>query len=79
MARARQSRDWPSGNMGADLICNPIPDKGFGHLKESDRRPPTNKNIAPAGHGARELQGFDSLAARSRREAVATSSQSKLE
>jgi hypothetical protein len=78
MPRARLSCDWPS-QYSVDLNCKPIPDKGFEHPKESDRRPLTNKNIAPAGHGARELQEFDSLAARSRREAVATSSQSKLE
>ena len=80
MPRARQSRDWPSGNMGADSICRPIPDKGFRHPKESNPHLLAIKNIVSARH-----EDFEDLTHlwhdldRSRPEAVAASSKSKLE
>lgn len=59
MARTRQSRDWPSGNMGAVSASKLISAKGFWHSKKSERyllaifrRAPSGaapgKNIVPA-------------------------------
>ena len=80
MPCARQSRDWPSGNMRADSICKPIPNKSFRHSKESDCHLQTIKKIVPARpEDFKDLTHLWHDLDRSRPEAVATSSQSKLE
>jgi hypothetical protein len=48
MARARQSRDCPSGNIGTDSTSKLIPDEGFQHPKKSERHRQKIKNIVPA-------------------------------
>jgi hypothetical protein len=48
MARARQSRDWRGGDIGADSTCKPIPVQRLSPPKKSERHLLAIKNIVPA-------------------------------